>query len=205
MNGANPQIEPRKRRVMPGAERRQMILSAALTLFARDGYTGCEVEQIAREAGVGKGTIYRYYPSKQELFLALVDRGYELLQARMLKSRDMTLDVAERFKRGMQAHVDFFLENPDYYRVMMLELPDHRLKLSGDIMKRHQRYIQPLVNAIRASVDSGEFKQIDSEFTAFTIAAISCTVIERYLRGRGDTLQRDIEAAIEMFLHGVCK
>ena len=198
-------MAPRKRRVLPEAERRRMILDAALTLFARDGYAGAEVEQIAREAGIGKGTIYRYYPSKRELFLALVDSGYASLQAHMLESRSLSLPLEECFRRGFNAHVEFFLENPNYYRVMMLELPDHRLKLSGDIMKRHQRYIQPLVNTIQACVDSGEFRDVDPEFTAFAIASISCTVIERCLRGRGDTRERDIKAAVELFLHGVKK
>jgi AcrR family transcriptional regulator len=181
-----------------------MILAAALTVFAREGYANSDVEEIAHQADVGKGTIYRYYASKQELFLAVVDRGYELLHAQMTKARDPSRGLPERFKRGMEFHVKFFINNPDYYRVMMLELPDHRLKIGGDIMKRHDRYTQPLVNAIKAEIESGEFKEMDPEFTAVTLAAISCMVIERYLRGRGDT-RRDIDFAIDLFLNGVSK
>jgi hypothetical protein len=105
----------------------------------------------------------------------------------------------------MQAHVQFFIDNPDFYRVMMLELPDHRLKLGGDIMRRHERYIQPLVNVIKSAMKAGQVKRIDAELAAFILASMSCTVVERYLRGKKDTRRGDIALAIDLFLNGVSK
>jgi len=53
--------------------RAQAILAAAARVFARRGLESCTMEEIAREAGVAKGTLYLYFPSKQELFLAVFD------------------------------------------------------------------------------------------------------------------------------------
>ena len=61
--------KPRQRRK---AARPQELLEAGLRLFLRKGLAGTRIEEVAREAGVSKGTLYLYYPSKDELFKAVV-------------------------------------------------------------------------------------------------------------------------------------
>src|SRR6266571_502765 len=56
------------------ASRQEEILEAAARLFAEHGYADTDTQLLADELGVGKGTLYRYFPSKQDLFLAAVDR-----------------------------------------------------------------------------------------------------------------------------------
>jgi AcrR family transcriptional regulator len=194
-----------KRRILPEAERKEMILAAALDVFSQHGYENSDVEEIARRAEIGKGTIYRHFESKQKLFLGLVDFGYRLLGERMQAIPFGKAAFSTRLRKGMRSHVDFFIENPKYYRVLMLELPDHRLKIGVDILRRHQRYTQPLVRAIRAAIKNGELKRIDPEFAAFNLAAMSCIIVERYLRGQQDTREKDIRTAIDLFLHGAMK
>ncbi len=54
-------------------QRRAEILSAATREFAARGYAGADVERIAERAGVGKGTVYRHFPRKRDLFFAALD------------------------------------------------------------------------------------------------------------------------------------
>src|SRR5437899_9926494 len=56
------------------ASRREQILDAAAELFARHGYADTDTQLLAEKLGVGKGTLYRYFPSKRALFLAAADR-----------------------------------------------------------------------------------------------------------------------------------
>ena len=65
------------------ARRHTEILDAATKVFAADGYADADVQVVADALGVGKGTIYRYFPTKQELFLSAVDRGLDSLSAEM--------------------------------------------------------------------------------------------------------------------------
>ena len=60
--------------------RREEILDAAVKLFARHGFTETDTQILANKLQVGKGTLYRYFPSKEELFLAAVDRVMRQLQ-----------------------------------------------------------------------------------------------------------------------------
>src|SRR5438309_11991793 len=54
--------------------RQEQILEAAAKLFAKHGYAETDTQLLADELGVGKGTLYRYFPSKETLFLAAADR-----------------------------------------------------------------------------------------------------------------------------------
>lgn len=66
---------PRRRRAAPvgRAERRRQILAAALTVFAANGYAGTRLDDVARAAGVAKGTLYLHFSDKEALFHGLVE------------------------------------------------------------------------------------------------------------------------------------
>jgi AcrR family transcriptional regulator len=55
------------------------VMEAAATIFAQRGYNAATIEEIAHAAGIGKGTTYEYFPSKQELFLAVIDHDWRRL------------------------------------------------------------------------------------------------------------------------------
>src|SRR5436309_10386587 len=67
----------------PGAPAADRILDAADRLLARVGYRKMTVEDLAREAGMGKGTVYLSFPSKTDIALACIDRMAERLLARL--------------------------------------------------------------------------------------------------------------------------
>jgi AcrR family transcriptional regulator len=73
-----PAAEPRRRRKQT---RPQELLDAALALFVEKGFAATRAEEVARRAGVSKGTLYLYYPSKEELFKAVVRRSLSQLIA----------------------------------------------------------------------------------------------------------------------------
>ncbi|HTO69606.1 MAG TPA: TetR/AcrR family transcriptional regulator [Myxococcota bacterium] len=71
---------PAHRRAAHGETRKEQILEAALRVWLRDGFSSAPVEAIAREAGLGKGTLYLYFPNKEAILAAAVER-FSLLPA----------------------------------------------------------------------------------------------------------------------------
>ncbi|HEX2980136.1 MAG TPA: TetR/AcrR family transcriptional regulator [Anaerolineaceae bacterium] len=78
------------------AESREKILITARRLFAEKGYDGCNVSDIAREAGMSQGNIYWYFPSKKEIFLAVLMDGFTLLGEVMSRAASGPGTAAEK-------------------------------------------------------------------------------------------------------------
>src|SRR5947199_10403038 len=90
--------------------RREEILDAAARLFAERGYSETDTQVLAEELGVGKGTLYRYFPSKRELFLAAADRVMRRLRQRIDESLVGVEDPFERLALGIRNFLGFCAE-----------------------------------------------------------------------------------------------
>jgi len=72
--------ERETRQRMPAAERREMVLEAAVAEFAAHGLAGTSTEDVARQAGISQPYLFRLFPTKKALFLALVDRCFRRVE-----------------------------------------------------------------------------------------------------------------------------
>jgi AcrR family transcriptional regulator len=89
---ASPTGAATRRRRVPAAERREELISAAVVEFAKGGLHGTPVERIARRVGVAQPYVFSLFPSKRELFLAALERGFER--------------VAETFRRAVSDYLE---------------------------------------------------------------------------------------------------
>lgn len=116
-----------KRKAIAPEERKRMILDAALAVFAQKGFISARIEDIAKAAGVGKGTVYLYFPDKESLFKSLIGenlaplvaRGAELLEASPQSPR-ATLSA---FYALIEAEV-LETRRADLVRLMITEMPN---------------------------------------------------------------------------------
>lgn len=194
-----------KRRNLPEQQRKEMILDAALASFATHGYDTCNVDAIAELAGTGKGTIYRHFPSKLELFAAVVERGHEALLERFANLIDVKCEVAEHITMGLTQFVDFFVEYPNYYRVMMIEQPEVRLKVKLDMDAGYHHFLKVISATVKEDIRKGRIKKIDPDFAAEYFLSLMKLIVERQLYGKGHSRRRDIREAVEITLKGLTR
>src|SRR5215471_13924710 len=76
------------RQRMPAAERREMVLEAAVAEFAVHGLAGTSTEEVARRAGISQPYLFRLFPTKKALFLALVERCFQRVQETFTAAAD---------------------------------------------------------------------------------------------------------------------
>src|ERR671922_2134232 len=81
---------------MPRDERRAQLLAAATDVFVNNGYHATVMDDIAERAGVSKPVLYQHFPSKLELYLALLDRHVDLLGEQVRSALQATEDNKER-------------------------------------------------------------------------------------------------------------
>lgn len=111
------------RRRLPGAERRVLILDAALRAFAANGYDGASMDQIAAAAGISKAVVYDHVPSKRDLYTQLLHairvEIEDVVEAALRAPGD---DGEERVRAAVDAIYRYVEEHPEASRLLVLEL-----------------------------------------------------------------------------------
>jgi AcrR family transcriptional regulator len=98
------------------AEKRARLLAAALQLFVQKGIPHTATAEIARAAGIASGTLFLYFPSKQDLIDALVLKISQEQSAAIRSRLRPELPARETFSAIWHGSVNWFLENPDAYQ-----------------------------------------------------------------------------------------
>ena len=103
------------------SEIRALILATARASFVHEGYESFSLRGLAQRIGYSPAAIYRHFKSKDEIFACLTQESFDLLvKATASVVAEPDEDPVTTLKRGMQAYVDFGLDNPDHYRFAFL-------------------------------------------------------------------------------------
>jgi len=108
------------------ARRRAEILHAAAHVFAARGYPNTDLQVVADTLKIGKGTIYRYFPSKRDLFLAAVDQGMQRLQDLIDATLAGVDDPFEKIAVGIRTYLAYFDEHPETAELLIQERAEFR-------------------------------------------------------------------------------
>jgi AcrR family transcriptional regulator len=111
-------------------QRQDEILDAAAPLFARHGYRQTDVQELADTIGVAKGTVYNYFPSKEALFLATVDRVMRRLQGAVQEAAESQPESLERIAAAVRAHLAFFDTHPEFVELLIVERAEFKDRLT---------------------------------------------------------------------------
>jgi AcrR family transcriptional regulator len=121
-------------------QRREEILEAATDLFAEFGFRSTDVQQIADHLKIGKGTVYRYFPTKEELFFAAADRAMHTMEAFIHSQVEGLTDDIARLKTGIRAYIEFYKFHPKFVELFVQERAEFRRReVSTYLSHREQR------------------------------------------------------------------
>ena len=109
--------EPARTR-LPREQRRRQVVAAALDVFSSVGYHAASMDDIADKAVVSKPVVYQHFPSKLELYLAILDAGIEDLIASARTALSSTTDNAVRVRNMVNAYFDFVADDSGAFRVV---------------------------------------------------------------------------------------
>ncbi len=155
----------RTSRSRPGAPRRAkkraQILDAASRIFATRVYHLVRMDEVAHAARVGKGTLYRYFPSKEDLYLAIVDEAFGLLIDRLETERAATAPPATALCRMIEAIVETFARHLPSFRLIHRDEGRLFLRKKEVIRARRAHIAHLLAEVLDRGVESGAFRKVD--------------------------------------------
>ena len=102
-------------------DRRKTILRAAVEVFARKGYHGCRIADVAKEAGVAYGLVYHYFRNKEELLQLVFEAGWGGFLARIRDAAEMNASLEAKIQRIAQVAFEAYRIDPRGVRVLVLE------------------------------------------------------------------------------------
>jgi len=137
------------------AQTRERLLAAARNVFARRGFHGASVEEIAAEAGFSTGALYSNFEGKEDLFLALMDRETDAHAAAIAAAVRQRPSVAERATGGADLWMAMIDREPDLHMLMMefwaygVRDPDIRPKMAERLAQMRELLTRLIVEAAR--------------------------------------------------------
>ncbi|MEP6637606.1 MAG: TetR/AcrR family transcriptional regulator [Acidobacteriota bacterium] len=189
-------------------EVRDGILDATERLLARYGYRKMTVEDIAREVGVGKGTIYLHFSSKEEVVLSHVDRIVERLKERLWAIARSEATPAIRLQLMLLTRVLFRFDSIQHYTQ---SLNDLLAALRPGLLARRAVYFdeeaQILAQVLNEGRDSGEFQFADSLATAYGLLHATNSLLPYSLSttelGEREDVKEKATVVAELVLQGL--
>lgn len=204
---------PRLRRAERKEACRAAILEAARYVFFRDGFMLANLDHVAERAQVAKGTLYRYFDSKAELYVAVLARDGRLFEQKLRATIDSALDPIEQIRRTGRFYYQHWTDNPAYFAIFWAldnqsvigELPD---AVVDEVTKLWEGCLRILADVIARGVKEGCFAPCD----AWEIANVLWTLANGLLQSdlapsrkqlRKRRLDRVFEHAVEIVLRGL--
>jgi AcrR family transcriptional regulator len=164
------------------SDKREVILAAALGLFAERGFHGTAVPLVAERAGVGAGTIYRYFESKEALVNALYQKWKGELLTRVVTDFPGGASAREQFTAVWRRLANFVLENPEVYT--FLELHHHGSYLDAESRALDNRLHDFAVGTIQRAQADGILKRVDPELLLALVHGAFIGVLRACREGR---------------------
>jgi AcrR family transcriptional regulator len=184
----------------PDEKKRQLIAATAARLFATRPFHKVKLDDVAAEAGVGKGTLYVYFKSKEDLYFCLIsDAFYQMFEELAAQLDDAGLSATQTLRRIVAALVKFGFDHPQLFELMRSAGP----KVKDPRWEAKRKELMVLIEkTIRRGNRTGEFHDPHPEITALCLPGLMRSVMLFGPRGLDEkTVTAQIARLVE---RGVC-
>ncbi len=195
------------------AQQRQRILDAGRGVFFRDGFMQANLDEVAGLAGVAKGTLYRYFENKADLYVAILAENGQVFEDRMSEAGKGSGSAVDRLRSISRFYFAHWTQHREYFQIFWAlenqnvigDLPE---ELVGDVTKLWEQCLGILEGVIRDGVEAGEFGECDPWEVANILWTVANGLIQTELVAprrelRGKPLEQVFEDMVELFLSGL--
>ncbi len=192
--------------LLPKQDAKARVLEAALEVFSQKGFHPATMDEIAEKAGVGKGTLYRHFETKEKLFAELVRLRLEELEENALAVIDGNDDVLTMISKYIRIYFEFFDRNQRLYRLIMQEDLDLVEHSPDQYFKKVMRAVPNLKRKVYEGTQQGILKDVDFQTVFYGTMGFAHGVIQKWLaRDCCYPLSDELPGVLEVLFHGFVK
>ncbi len=181
-------------------ERRAQIIEAALACFARKGYHRTKMDDIVAESGLSKGSLYWYFKSKKDIFLATITSFFQQMELSLEDILQSDLAPTEKL-RTIARSVASGVEKARPFISVMLDFwshTHHEEEIYQLLQEIYKPYAAVLTAIIEEGIRQGEFRKVNAEHVASLLIAVYDGIVMQLLLS---SEQMDITAWTETMLN----
>jgi AcrR family transcriptional regulator len=168
MNQAIPMLKSLVPATARGEATRRKLLSAAEAEFGAKGFHAASVSSITTRAGVGQGTFYLYFHTKEEIFTTLVREIGRALRAHTGQAVARSRNRLEAERLGLEAFLEFALEHPGLYRIVQ----ESQFVDEAVFREYYERLAKGYAKDVADAAERGELSPGDADTRAWAIMGI---------------------------------
>lgn len=176
-------------------DKRVDILKATLKLISEHGFHGTPMSKIAEQAGVGAGTIYRYFENKEALIDELFLELKKQISQAMLFGFSESATSEETFRRVWRNTFDFCVQNPQ--ETFFLEQYHNSPFLTPETEAATLQYLAPLLGVFQSAIEAGEIKDISFEMLSIFVYDMTVALAKRHISGMMVMDEASLEVAVQ--------
>jgi AcrR family transcriptional regulator len=181
------------------------ILEAASKVFARRGFDAATVGEIAGAAGVAKGTVYLYFPSKRKIYVEVLRRGLALLTEASARNVAAAATPADKIRALIETRVSDAEEHRDLIRIVHSEFGHvDPGQVSQELRVMYLKQVKTLEEVLEGAAAEGAIRPLSARAAAFTIQdMVHGLVIQRVFGWSKESVAGDVEFLFQMIWRGL--
>jgi AcrR family transcriptional regulator len=188
--------------------RRADIVSAAEKVFAARGFYGSTMDEIAKRAEFGTGSLYKYFQGKKDLYFSLIDERVEEITRLVRAELERDLPPVERIASALNLQLAFIQRNRDFFKIYISERNRFEWTMKDELGKgvheKFMAYIDSLEEVVRQGIKGGQLKEMDPRDMAHGfVGIVNSFVFEWILSPRAYSLVSKGPTIMNIFFEGV--
>lgn len=181
----------------------EQILDASSRIFLEKGFERTTVDEIATEAKVGKGTIYEYFASKENLFVEMIKAGVTYVYNDLYQVFKNQNSIEETLNQFLKSSLQLINEHDDKLSILYADISKMPQELEVWFIEQGEWLIQKVGKTIQHYMDNGELRPVSPDILSqLILSTIQTGFYYRVVRGE-QNIERILREQLDIIFHGV--
>lgn len=181
------------------------ILDAARSVFSKSSFAEVTVDEIAAAAGLAKATVYQYFPSKQDIYLAALRAGGQELLERTKSAMDAVEGTKPKLEAFVRTRLEYLQQHQEFFAVYHAQFGNliHPASLNEEFRTLYRRQFEYLQEALQAGIDCGELADVSAETLAIAVyESTRGVMVHRTLGWTTATVEQQVASLVQVLWDG---
>lgn len=187
------------------AAKKRMLIDAAIEVLNKKDYSKALIDEIARTAGVAKGTVYLYFKSKEEIYFSVIFALMDKMKEAVEEVKSTGLSATEQLKLLLKKVLEFTSRNSQIFNALRNETKPYKDKFHNELHKKIFELNRTMCDIIEAGIRNNEFKAYPPQLISGVFFSAASMIGHQQIEGDRTFPQIPVDMLFEIITKGFSK